>query len=242
MLRLPRLALLLAMSAAPLFGQNGDRRGEVQAPLPDNFKVPPAPVLSPADELATFKLAPGFHAEAIATDPLIADPIAIQFGPDGRLWVLEMRGYMPNADAIGEREPVCDVAVLTDTDGDGKYDKRTTFLDHLVMPRALSLVGDGLLVGEPTHLWFCRDTNGDGVCDEKTEIAADFGNTNNPEHNANGLMWAMDNWIYSANWTARLRWLGGGKFERDVTVTRGQWGITQDDYGRIYYNSNSDPL
>src|SRR3954471_9468597 len=217
------LPVLISLSL-PLIAQNGDKRGEEQKPVPSHIKVPPAPARTPDDEAATFKLVPGFHAELVAADPLLGDPIAVQFGPDGRLWVLEMRGYMPDADANGEREPVCTVAVLTDTDGDGRYDQRKVFADKLVLPRAISLVGDGLLVAEPTHLWFMRDTNGDGVADEKTEIASDYGNTTNPEHNANGLMWAMDNWIYSANATMRFRWLGNGKFARDTTVTRGQWG------------------
>lgn len=242
MLRYLRSLLPAVLLISPLAAQNGDKSGEEQPPLPSSIKVPPAPALRPEQEAATFQLAAGFHAELIASDPLIADPIAMQFAPDGKLWVLEMRGYMPNVDGTGEREPVCTIATLTDSDGDGHYDQRVTFADKLVLPRAFSLVGDGVLVGEPTHLWFMRDTNGDGVADEKTEIASDYGNTTNPEHNANGLMWAMDNWIYSANYTARFRWRGDGKFERDATVTRGQWGITQDDVGRIYYNSNSDPL
>ena len=228
--------------AAPLLAQRGDKRGEEQKPLPEHIRVPPAPVRTPDEEAATFTLARGFRAELVAADPLVGDPIAMQFGPDGRLWVLEMRGYMPNADAIGEREPVGMVAVLSDTNQDGRYDKRVVFADKLIMPRAISLVGDGLLIAEPPHLWFCRDTDGDGVSDAKTEIANDYGNVNNPEHNANGLMWAMDNWIYSANFTSRFRWLGEGRFAREATITRGQWGITQDDAGRIYYNSNSDPL
>src|SRR4051812_20771720 len=242
MRRFIRLLPLVSLIFAPLCGQNGDKSGEEQNPLPSYIKVPPAPVRTAEQELATFKFVPGFHAELIAADPLVGDPIAMQFGPDGRLWVLEMRGYMPNVDGVGEDEPVCLVAVLTDSDGDGRYDQRVVFADKLVMPRAISLIDDGLLVGEPPHLWFLRDTNGDGVADEKTEIAADYGNTTNPEHNANGLMWALDNWIYSANFTARFRYEGNGKFRREPTVTRGQWGITQDDYGRIYYNSNSDPL
>lgn len=235
------LPAILSLTA-PLFAQRGDRRGEVQAPVPAHIVVPPAPVLTPEQELATFKLAPGFRAELVAADPLVGDPIALQFGPDGRLWVLEMRGYMPNVDGTGEREPVGVIAVLTDRDGDGRYDQRTVFADKLVMARAISLVGDGLLVAEPPILWFMRDTNGDGVADQKTEVANDYGNINNPEHNANGLMWALDNWIYSANFTARFRWLGDGRFAREPTITRGQWGITQDDFGRIYYNSNSHPL
>ena len=238
---LPALLISFA-STVSLLAQQGDRAGQVQPPLPADLKIPPAPVLTPAEALKTFKLAPGFRIEAVATDPLIGDPIAMQFGPDGRLWVLEMRGYMPDVDATNEREPVCDIVVLTDTDGDGRFDKRVVFADKLVMPRAMSLVADGVLVAEPPHLWFMRDTNGDGVADTRTEIATDYGNITNPEHNANGLMWAMDNWIYSANFTARFRYEGAGKFTRDATVTRGQWGISQDDTGRLYYNSNSDPL
>ncbi len=242
MARIIRFVSLLGFSLAPLLAQQGDRANDPQKPLPDTIKIPPAPILTPEQQLATFKLPPGFKVELVAADPLLHDPIAIQFGPDGRLWVLEMTALMNNVDGTGEERPICDVAVLTDTDGDGKYDKRSVFVEKLVMPRAISLVGDGLLVGEPPKLWFYRDKDGDGLAEDRTEIAGDFGNRTNPEHNANGLMWAMDNWIYSANWTGRLRWQGEGKFLRDATVTRGQWGITQDDFGRLYYNSNSDPL
>jgi len=242
---LPRYPSLLALcfaAAAPLLAQNGDRPGEVQAPPAAHIKVPPSPALSVDEAMKTFKVAPGFRMEIVAAEPLVHEPIAMTFGPDGRLWVVEMRGYMPDVDAKGEDAPIGSIAVLTDTDGDGRMDKRTVFLDKLVMPRALALVGDGLLVAEPPHLWFARDTNGDGVADEKTEVAADYGATVNPEHTSNGLMWALDNWIYSANHTVRFRYAGGGKFTREGTVTRGQWGISQDDTGRIYYNSNSDPL
>ena len=242
MLRLFSLLALLVFSASPLLAQSGDKKGEQQKPLPADLKVPPAPVRTPEEEAATFKLVPGFRAELVAANPLVGDPVAMQFGPDGRLWVLEMRGYMPNPQGEGEREPVGVIAVLTDTDGDGRFDRRQVFADKLVMARAISLIGDGLLVAEPPNLWFMRDTNGDGVADEKTQVAGDYGNTNNPEHNSNGLMWALDNWIYSANHTVRFRYEGNGKFKRENTVPRGQWGISQDDTGRIFYNSNSDPL
>lgn len=242
MLRFLRLLPLFALVVASGFAQSGDRRGEAQPPLPASIKVPPAPILRPEQEAATFKLAPGFRAELVAADPLIADPIALQFGPDGRLWVVEMRGFMPNVEGSGERDPVGTIAVLEDSDGDGRYDRRTTFADRLVLPRALALVGVGLLVAEPPHLWFLRDTDGDGVADAKTEVANDYGNPQNPEHSANGLLWAMDNLIYSADHAVRYRWLGGGQFAREATITRGQWGITQDDAGRLHYNSNSDPL
>src|SRR5688572_24403455 len=110
--RLLRSLTCLALTVAPLCAQNGDKRGEEQKPLPAHIKVPPAPVLTPEEEAKTFKLEPGFRAELVAADPLIGDPVAVQFGPDGRLWVVEMRGYMPNVDGSGEDEPVGVVAVL----------------------------------------------------------------------------------------------------------------------------------
>lgn len=227
---------------SPLLAQQGDRPGEVQAPPPAHINTPPAPALSPEEEAQTFKMAPGFRVELVAAEPLVRDPVTMAFGGDGRLWVVEMRSYMPNIDGKGEDEPIGSIAILSDTNGDGRMDKRTVFLDGLVMPRAISLIGDGALVAEPPRLWLVRDTNGDGVADQKTEVAPDYAATGNPEHMANGLMWAMDNWIYSAKHNVRFRYEGGGKFTRDQTIPRGQWGLSQDDVGRIYYNTNSDPI
>lgn len=235
-------ALTAAVAVPGAFGQAGDRPNEVQTPVPSHIVTPPAPALSPEEALKTFTVAPGFRIELVAAEPLVRDPVVIQFAPDGKLWVVEMTGYMPNVDGIGEDKPIGTIATLEDTDGDGRMDKRTTFADGLVMPRAISFVDDGVLVAAPLMLWYMKDTNGDGVADQKTEINTNYGNTSGPEHNANGLMWAMDNWIYSANWTIRYRYEGNGKFTPDETITRGQWGITQDNVGRLYYNSNSDPL
>lgn len=232
----------LFLAAAPLRAQNGDIAGEAQASVPAHWVIPPAPVLSPADEAKTFKLAPGFRVELVAAEPLVRDPIAMQFGPDGRVWVVEMPGYMRDINATGDKDPIGRIVVLSDTDGDGRMDKRVVFLDGLVLVRALCLVDGGLLFAEPPKLWFARDTDGDGVADSKVEVAADYGGTGNVEHLPNGLLWAMDNWIYNANHTSRYRYEGNGKFSREATISRGQWGITQDDVGRIYYNSNSDPL
>ena len=89
------------------------------------------------------------------------------------------------------------------------------------MPRALALVRDGVLVAEPPHLWFCRDKDGDGKCDEKIEVATDYGSQANPEHTANGLLEALDNWIYSAIYTFRLR-NTGGRWVKEPTINPGR--------------------
>lgn len=248
---LPLLSCLLAACCGmPVTrAQNGDKQGEVQRPLPADFLVPPAPPLSPEKSLATFRLPSGFRIELVAAEPLIETPVAMEFDPDGRLWVVEMRGYMTNPDGVGETNEVGRVVVLEDRDGDGRMDRRTIFLDHLVMPRALSLARDGVLVAEPPRLWFCRDTNGDGRADEKIEVTNDYatqndpkqGRNSNPEHASNGLMRAMDNWTYSLYYPWRYR-DGPDGWRREASIARGQWGISQDDFGRLFYNSNSDQL
>jgi len=231
------LLLLVPLARA----QNGDKAGEAQPVRIPREKIPPAPPLSPAVALKTFQLPPGFRIELVASEPLVEMPIALAFDPDGRIWVVEMRGFMPNPDGKGELAPVGRVAVLEDTDGDGQMDRRTIFLDGLIMPRAICLARDGALVAEPPHLWFCRDTNGDGICDEKTAVASDYGDQRNPEHNANGLLRARDNWIYSLYHPWRYR-NTDGKWRREPTINRVQWGLAQDDFGRLFYTSNSDQL
>lgn len=221
--------------------------------------VPPSPALSPQDALKSFKLAPGIRIELVAAEPLVEDPVAIHFDGNGRLWVCEMRAYMPKLDPGAEEDkPLGQISFLEDTNGDGVMDKKTVFLDGLVMPRACTPYRDGVLVAAPPYVWFVRDTNGDGKADEKQLLATDYTNRSNPEHQPNGLMPGLDNWIHNSQWTGRFRYLGDKipaqpetedpkpgpqpdpRWVRVNGPSRGQWGISQDDVGRLYINSNSD--
>ncbi len=236
--------------AGALLAQNGDKGGEVQVETVPSHLIPLAPVLSPTEQIKSFRLPEGFRAELVAAEPLLASPVAAQFDHQGRLWVVEMTGYMRHPDGTGETDPSGSIVILSDTDGDGRMDRRTVFLGGLVMPRSVMLFRDGALVAEPPRLWFARDTDGDGKCDSKELITDDYatqndpklGSKSNPEHASNSPTWALDNWIYSANHTVRFRWRGGTNWQRGATIFRGQWGLTQDDLGRLFYNSNSDPL
>jgi mono/diheme cytochrome c family protein len=201
-----------------------------------------SPVLSPQDELKTFFMPPGYHLELVASEPMIEEPILIDWDADGRLWVIEERGYMRDLPATGERDPIGRVSVLEDTNDDGKMDKKTVFMDGLVLPRALKVLDHGVLIGEPPHLWFARDTNGDLKSDTRELVVDTYGQElGNIEHNANSLTWALDNWMYTSEHDGYLR-LKDGKFEYQKTLARGQWGATQDDGGRIYRNTNEAAL
>src|SRR5215217_7120215 len=78
-----------------------------------------SPVRTPAEELSTFELSHGLKIQLVAAEPLVQDPVVINFDPDGRLWVVEMRGFMADIDNKGEKKRVGRVSVLEDTDGDG---------------------------------------------------------------------------------------------------------------------------
>ncbi len=242
----------LAGSAGPALAQIGDRLdrpGEVQKSQVPAELVPPAPALSPEEALRSFKIAPGYRLELAAAEPQVQDPVAMAIGADGRMWVVEMRGYMPDLDGNGEDAPVGRIVVLRDRDGDGRFEESKVFVDQLVLPRAIAVVGDGILVGAPPELAFWRDTDGDGKADAKEVIAIDYGvkvdpkrpHLANPERAPNGLLRAFDNWIYSAAYTRKFRY-AGGRWETGTTSFRGQWGLGQDDYGRFYHGSNSDGL
>ena len=136
-------------------------------PPPVRKTAEKAPALSAEDEQKTFVLPPGYRAELVAKEPLVIDPIAIDFDADGRLWVLEMPGFMSEPGGLNSREPINTVAVLQDRDGDGVMDTRTVFADKLVLARALKVLDRGVLVGEPPNLWLMRDTDGDFKADTK---------------------------------------------------------------------------
>src|ERR1700752_3083537 len=89
MLKPLSFALLVTGFAAMAFAQNGDEPGEIQSPLPPDLKIPPAPPPSPEAALKSFQLPPGFRIELVAAEPPVQAPVALQFGPNGRIWAVE---------------------------------------------------------------------------------------------------------------------------------------------------------
>jgi mono/diheme cytochrome c family protein/glucose/arabinose dehydrogenase len=209
-----------------------------QGPTPPTADSPARTAL---EELATFQIEPGFKVQLVASEPMIEDPILIQFDEDGRLWVVEMRGYMSDIEGSEEDKPIGRISILEDENGDGEMDKSTIYLDSLVMPRALGFIKGGALVAENNSLWVTQDTNGDLKADSKVLLDSTYSANGIPEHSDNGFVRNVDNWYYSAK--SRLRYRNqNGEWIRDSTEARGQFGISQDDHGRLIYNYNWSQL
>jgi putative membrane-bound dehydrogenase-like protein len=208
---------------------------------------------SPEVSLKTIQVAPGFRVELAACEPLVKDPIAFDWGADGRLWVVEMGDYPLGVDGRGKPGGV--VRVLEDKGGDGRYVKQTTFLEGLGFPSGLMPWRGGVLIACAPDILYAEDIDGDGKADRREVLFTGF-EEGNQQHRLNGFELGLDGWVYGANGdsggrvrsikTGRTTVINGqdfrfrpdtGEFEPESGQT--QYGRHRDDWGRWYGNNNS---
>jgi len=239
--------------------------GKTRLTRTELLRVPgPAP-LSPQESLKTMRVKPGWSISLVAQEPLVQDPVFIDWDEKGRAWVVEMGDYpfapgeKTNDGKIGQGKvsqlQAGRIKILTDTDGDGVYDKASLFLDGLLHPTGLICWKGGIFVSGIPDIFYARDTDGDGRCDVRETWYSGF-TAGNPQHLINGFCWGLDGWIYGANGdsggnvivekTKEKIKLGTndfrfhpvtGKFERELGRT--QYGKWRDDYGNWFGNNNS---
>src|SRR5690242_9636809 len=130
--------------AAPPAGRGGGLEAMI-AQGADFSEKPPVVRLSPEEEQKRFLLPPGFSIAPVLSDPLVQSPVGVTFDGNGRMYVLEMRSYMQDAEGSNSRAAVSRISRHEDTNGDGSYDKSTVFVDNLVMPRMAFPLQDGVI-------------------------------------------------------------------------------------------------
>ncbi len=204
---------------------------------------PTAAYLSPEESMKAMYLPKGYHIELVASEPMIQDPVAITWDGNGRMYVAEMLTYMKDANATGEQLPWSRIMLLEDTDNDGKMDKSSVFIDSLLLPRMMQSAGKELLVNETNsiNITSYSDTNSDGKADIKKVIYKNdryIPSDANMEHQRSGLDWNLDNWMYMTYDPVRFRYTNGTiKVDTIASGVDGQWGLTHDNYGRLFFSS-----
>ena len=217
--------------------------------IPDSLpRIAPRP---PAEAVKLFEVHPAFRMELAAAEPLVMSPVAAEFDEDGRLFVVEAPEYnqygSKNSHGKGR------VAMLEDTDGDGKFDRRTIAVDDLDYPTAVFPWDGGLYVGAAPHLYYCKDG-------EKKIVLSGFGTDKSGEGHLNSFRWHLDNRILISTGS------DGGEITKGplkdtaaISVRRqnilldprnnsfeptsggGQHGMSMDDWGNTFVCGNSDP-
>ncbi|MCI0335886.1 MAG: c-type cytochrome [Planctomycetes bacterium] len=243
-------ALVFAIAAIPLCGAPAEK-----SPAAPRIRKP----VEPVDAVATIAAPKGFRVELVAAEPLVHDPMALEFDENGVAYVLEIPAYNEYGKP-GPRTPGS-VARLEDTDGDGRFDRRTTFAGDLKYPTGLFCYRGGLFVGDPPNLLYLRDTDGDGRADKREVLFTGFGAAQAGETQLNSFRWGLDNRIHICTGhdggdirpadqpdappcTVRSRRMLLDPRSRTFELTSGggQHGMSFDDWGRTFVCDNSNPI
>jgi putative membrane-bound dehydrogenase-like protein len=210
---------------------------------------------SPEASLRSIRTRPGFQIELVATEPLVQSPIAFAWGPDGKFWVVEMGDYPLGADNKGK--PGGRIKYLEDTDGDGRFDSVTVFLDGLSFPTSVLPWRKGVLVTCAPEIFYAEFDEETGKV-KRVPLYTGFV-PGNPQHRVNSLIWGLDNWIYCANGDSggriksvktgasidlrgrdlRIRPDDGGL---DPQAGQTQYGRCRNDWGDWFGCNNSNPM
>ena len=230
-------------------GGRGGRAGPTKrippTPKPTSRSGPVLP-LSPDEQAKQFMLPAGYRLEPVLSDPAIKEPTAIAFDGNGRMFVLEDRGYMQDADAAGERDPVGRISVHEDVNNDGVYEKHTVFVDKLVFPRFVTPFGANSILTMETdadEVWKYTDTNGDGVADKKELFATGFGRVR--QRRAPAGVPDLGDGQLALQHRQRVPRRAGRRHGvmREPTGSNGaQWGVTQDNDGKMWFQGGASGM
>lgn len=221
-----------------------------------------SPPLSPNESAARTHVRDGYVLELVAAEPLVMDPVAIDWDSDGKLWVVEMADYPYGMD--GKDKPGGRIRYLVDTDHDGRYDHSQLFMDGVNFPTSVMPWRKGVLITAAPEILYAEDRNGDGRADFVEPLFRGF-MEGNQQLRVNSLRWGLDNWVYGASGghhagfgsknqvtalkTGQVISLGSRDFRfrpdkntLDPQSGPSQFGRVRDDWGNWFGVQNSFPI
>jgi len=235
--------------------------GPLQADDPFAEGVRTTDPLTPEEQQKRFKLPPGFEIQLVAAEPQIRKPMNLAFDGKGRLWVSESREY-PFAAPLDK--PARDsIRVFSDFDDNGRARKMTVFADGLNIPIGLYPYGEGVIAWSIPHVWYFRDTDGDGQADRRDPLFGPLGFERDTHGNIASFKRGFDGWLYGThgfnnNTTFRARdgstlvlnsgntyrfRVDGSRVEPHTWGQVNPFGTAWDDEGNLYTSDcHSSPM
>ncbi|MBL8815544.1 MAG: c-type cytochrome [Planctomyces sp.] len=238
------------------------------ASIGEGLSIPRVPPRGPSASLDSMHCHDGFEMQLLAAEPLVNDPVAIEYDEFGRAWVAEMRDY-PFTDKANDKPftekitdlPLGRIRVLEDLTGDGVFDRSTIFADNLSWPTGLAFWRGGIYVVATPELLYLKDTDGDLKADVRETVISGFRKFN-VQAVINNLKWGDDHWLYGAGSSngGSLR-LSGSKDESPLVMSAGdfrfrphspdsvellaggaRFGNTFDDWGHRFICNIRNPI
>src|SRR5688572_9207026 len=159
------------------------------------LQYPPGGPRAPEKAHEALVLHPDFELALVAAEPLVVNPISLDWDAHGRMWVALTPGYPEKQEFSGV--PARDeIVILADTDGDGRMDRRAVFAGGLDLVTSLVFHGDGVIVAQAPEILWLRDTDGDDRADAREVLFRGFGYRDTHAVVSN-LRWGADGWIYA---------------------------------------------
>jgi mono/diheme cytochrome c family protein len=210
-------------------------------PANDFTPQPQVPSRTPEEFLKTVQLPDGYSLELVLSEPQIKEPVTIAFDPNGAMYVAEMRTYMQDIDGKDGLTPRSVVSKHVSTKGDGNFDQHSVYLKDMLLPRMILPLDDRILLGitNTSDLTIYSDKNKDGIADDSKLWFKGGPRGGNMEHQPSGLVWGLDNWMYSTYNSYRLRWNGENSppLQESTFPNGGQWGLAQDNHGQMWWSN-----
>ena len=198
------------------------------------------PVLDGKEAISKMHIAKNFRINLFSQEPHVINPVVMRFDERGRLWIVEMVGYMTDMKGSKELAEVGRISILEDKDGDGVMDISKVFLDKLREPRAMAFHKNGILWADYKSLYFTAKDENDKA-GETVLVDADYSSGHSVEHRPNGLVRTIDNWYYNAKSSYRYKEVKG-KWLIEKSEYRGQFGLSADNMGRLYHGQQNTLL
>jgi putative heme-binding domain-containing protein len=153
------------------------------------------PPLTPGEQQAKFHLPPGFEIQLVAQEPEIHKPMNMKFDAHGSLWVTHSLEYPFPAKSDEKARDA--ISIFSDFAASGKAQKVRRFAEHLNIPIGVVPLSDTEAIAwSIPNIWRFKDTNGDGVADEKTIQFGPFGVVDTHGDQNAFTRW-IDGWIYA---------------------------------------------